>query len=587
MDLYLLLLSLICVLVLSAILLRLWYLRVYSARLRDHSDRKAADNAVILTPSEHSPALPAPFNNIPRSKSFTRFNILVFCVSLIIYLVTRFIGLDQFPITFFADEAASTVIAADLINNGLRYEDELLPIYFLNVDKYSLSATVYLQILPYLLFGKSILATRGASIAFSLVGVVGITLALKQFYRLPVWWVGALLFSATPAWFMHSRTAFEAPIATSFYAIFLYGYLLYRYRSPTAFPLVLLTAGLTFYTYNPARVTIIAALSLLILSDFSYHRENFRVIRRSWWLFILLSLPFIRFQLTHPFSSLDQLHLLNAYWIQPLSLGEKLVEMATQLTRGLSPLYWFFPHDQDLIRHTMKGYGHVLWITLPFFLLGLGIAIKHVRIPAYRAALIVLVCAPLGGAIVETTVTRSLHTLGPIILLTAIGLTAFLRWFPWTYRRYLALALTLLLLLSSISLYMMLDAIENGPTWYRDYGLYGMQYGSSQVFDEINALVEATPRARVIASPYWANGTSMLARFFMDDLTPLRWGVLGEILAQDLPIREEDTFMLLPEDYAQVVASDRIDGLTITSIIRYPDGQPGFWFAQVVPVNQP
>jgi hypothetical protein len=73
----------------------------------------------------------------------------IFVVSILLHLTTRFVGLEQFPITFFADEAAQTVIAAYLIEQGFQYEGELLPPYFLNVNKYSLSVTVYSQVFPY------------------------------------------------------------------------------------------------------------------------------------------------------------------------------------------------------------------------------------------------------------------------------------------------------------------------------------------------------------------------------------------------------------------------------------------------------
>jgi hypothetical protein len=54
---------------------------------------------------------------------------------------------------------------------------------------------------------------------------------------------------------------------------------------------------------------------------------------------------------------------------------------------------------------------------------------------------------------VETTVTRSLPVLGPLILLIAIGLSLVISRFPRSHRGYVALSLALLTLLSGISLY--------------------------------------------------------------------------------------------------------------------------------------
>jgi hypothetical protein len=123
--------------------------------------------------------------------------------------------------------------------------------------------------------------------------------------------------------------------------------------------------------------------------------------------------------------------------------------------------------------------------------------------------------------------------------------------------------------------------LKNGATWYKENGLYWMQYGAPEVFKEINAFVVNSPEIRVIASPYWANGTSMLARYFMDDLDPLRWGVVEDILAQGYPIRSEDIFMMLPVEYEWARSSEKIEGIDLISTIDYPDGRPGFRFARI------
>ena len=103
--------------------------------------------------------------------------------AVIIYLAVRFIGLDNFPIYFFSDEAAQTVLAEKLIENDFRIDEEILPTYFYNVDKYSLSVSVYLQVIPYLIFGKSIWVTRGTAVLITLVGVASIGLMLKQVFQ--------------------------------------------------------------------------------------------------------------------------------------------------------------------------------------------------------------------------------------------------------------------------------------------------------------------------------------------------------------------------------------------------------------------
>jgi len=67
----------------------------------------------------------------------------------------------KFPIYFFTDEAVQTVLAADFIRDHfVNYAHEFLPTYFPNSSFYNLSVSVYLQIVPYLLLGRSIFVTR-------------------------------------------------------------------------------------------------------------------------------------------------------------------------------------------------------------------------------------------------------------------------------------------------------------------------------------------------------------------------------------------------------------------------------------------
>jgi hypothetical protein len=577
---------LIVILCISAYFLWRWFKQSSSQHQVDTLDQTRAEHQTGLGASIAALDLPSQLDNQRLLSSSGKIGALFFIAALIIYILTRFIGITRFPITFFADEAAQTVLAAELVQNGFSHEGIFLPTYFLNVDKYSLSLTVYSQVLPFVLLGKSILVTRGSSVLIGLAGVVAVSLMLKQIFKTPYWWSGTLLLAISPGWFMHSRTAFEAPMATALYAMFLFTYLLYLYHSPKFITLVIISGALTFYSYNPARVIVLATVVLLGLSDLRYHRENRRLILKYWWLILLCALPYIRFQFIHPFASVDQLFLLNSYWIKNIPLHEKILQFGNHLISGLSPVYWFFPNQEELIRHVMKGYGHLSWITLPFALIGLYIAFKHLRISAYRVLLIALVGSLLGATIVEITITRALPFIVPATLLTAIGLSVVISNLIRSSRVYLAVSLSLLIVLASMSLWMLNDALTNGALWFQDYGLNGMQYGSPQLFNEIKEIHEQSPDTMIILSPYWANGASMHSRFFLDDLNQLQWGVIGDYLAVDYPIDEDDIFIMLPHEYDMAQAHEKVEEIRVQRIVKYPDGNPGFYFANVALVER-
>ena len=77
----------------------------------------------------------------------------LFGFAIAIYLLTRLIGLDRYPIYFFTDEAIQTLSMADLM--AMNYRDSSgtwLPTYFRNGEYTNLGLSVYLQWLPLLLF---------------------------------------------------------------------------------------------------------------------------------------------------------------------------------------------------------------------------------------------------------------------------------------------------------------------------------------------------------------------------------------------------------------------------------------------------
>ena len=137
----------------------------------------------------------------------------LFLGALLVFALTRLIGLENFPIYFFTDEAIQTVQAASFLHNGFRDAAGILfPTYFQNGSYYNLSVSVYAQVLPYLLFGYSLFITRAVSVCIALSGAAAVGLTLKQIFKVRWWWVGTLLLAATPAFFLHSRTAFETVI---------------------------------------------------------------------------------------------------------------------------------------------------------------------------------------------------------------------------------------------------------------------------------------------------------------------------------------------------------------------------------------
>lgn len=507
---------------------------------------------------------------------------LLFSLALVLFLVTRLWALERFPISFFGDEAIQSVTAADLLAEGFKGpHGDFLPTYFENGGVFNLAVSVYAQVVPYALFGFSIFVTRATSVLIALTGVAAVALILRDAFRMRAWWIGALLLSITPAWFLHSRTAFETVLAVSFYAWFLYGYLRYRSGSTPWLFAAVVAAALAFYSYAPMQVVVVSSASLLLLSDARHHRRHARTLLGGLALAAVLSLPYLRFVYQHGFDASRHLHALNSYLVDPdLGTRARLGRFVDEYAQGLSPSYWYDPNGAgDLVRHRMKNYGHLLLATLPFLLAGVGVCLARLRSSAHRAMLIALVCAPLGGALTGTNVTRDLVIVVPAGLLTALGIDLALRplgRIAWPY-----VAVSLFTVLGAWQLFMLRDALVNGPTWYRDYGLYGMQFGGPQVGAAVSRRLDSVPEGRVVVSPVWANNTDRIVRLVTDDDVRVRADSIESWRFAKLPIPSELAFVVTHEEYGTIRRDVRFTSVEVLEVVDYPDGRPGFFLLRL------
>lgn len=528
----------------------------------------------------------------------------LFVLGLLVYLATRLIRLPDFPIYFFTDEAIQTQHAADLIANVFRAPDgTLLPTYFENGGQYNLSLSVYIQVLPTLLFGKSVWVTRGVSAIVSLLVPIFAGFILKDIFKIKSWWLAPLLAAIIPAWFLHSRSAFETVLMTSFYAGFLYFYLHYRQDHPNSLYPALICGALAFYAYSPGQVIIVLTGVLLLIADARYHWEHRRTALIGLGILFLSALPYIRFFLARDGATLQHLALLNTYWVKPFPLHEKLWMYVTRYLQGLNPCYWFWPNpsfleqvwpditlpswlfsnQRDLTRHIMKGYGHFLPVAFPLWAIGIVMSIRKFKKPSHRALLLALLAVPSGAALVDWGITRGMAFIVPSTLLTALGLAALLdwlrrktpKWQPW------ALPVAVCILATAFSFWMLNDSLLRGPTWYRDYGLSGMQYGGRQVFTRAAEIAQAEPQTTVLVSSTWANGTDVLMRYFADDLPNLKMGNINAFAAQYQPLDRSYLFVMTGEDLQFIGDSGKFTQVTIEETLPYPDGSDGFYFVRL------
>ena len=575
----------------------------------------------------------------------------LFYLSLGIYLLTRLIGLAQWPIYFFTDEAVQTNFAAGLVKGNFVWQNEFLPTFFNNAGQFEMNVSVYVQVIPYLIFGKSVFVTRAVSVLITLLGAAAIGWILRRIFRLPLWWSGVLLFSIIPVWFLHSRTAFEPAESITFYIAFLYFYMRYRNDKPWMLLPALVFGALSAYTYSPAQIITAATGGLLFLSDLPYHWRHKLIALAGFGLLIILALPYVRFLVLHPEGNSEQLAIVGSYWVNNHPLIEKLKLLFMEYLKGFDPRYWYLPYPpegvyQTIIRHLMKGYGHLALWTLPFTLAGLLLCLWNIHLSKFRTVLITLLAAPLGGAIAQITITRVLFMVVPSALLTALGVSwvlglferydgpelpdflavwreraaglvtvlpalrgtaagqtndlgvreFFRRWKNRTAQSasaslglarvpYLTIALGLFLILGSVNGYMLWDALVHGPTWYHDYSLYGMQYGGEQLTSALMKYKQDRPDANLIVSTSWANGTDEIFTFFLPDGVISSTDSIRSYIQNYIPINAQDVIVMTAEEYKTAQSSGRFAAISVLQTLPYPDGTPGFLFTHPVYID--
>jgi F0F1-type ATP synthase assembly protein I len=507
---------------------------------------------------------------------------LAFGVSAGVFAFTRFVQIADFPIYFFTDEAINTVSAETLLRNGLRdASGALLPPYFQNGQYWNLSLSVYVQVVATVLFGKSVEITRGASAFFALLGACALALTMKYAFGQRWWWLVVLFFGAMPAWFLHSRTAFETALMVAGYCGFLLFYLLYRTRNARFLLPAILCGAATFYAYTNGQAVMLVSGALLLISDARYHLKHWRVGLMGVGLIAVCALPYLRFRAEHPDAMLNQLRILDSYWFEPLSTPDKVARFVSEYAYGLSPMYWFLPNGRDLDRHKMAEYGHLgLW-TLPFFLAGIYVCLRNLKSPIHRAVLIALLAAPFGAAIAQVVVTRALAFVVPAAMLCALGAEWLIERIHAPRTHTLA-GIGAFVGLACISLWMWRDAVSNGPLWFTNYGLYGMQWGARQLFQvAIPAYLLNNPTQRLIVSPSWANGTDVFLPYFDVDTGRVTLRNIDHYIQRKQPLDPSLTFVMLADEVERANASGKFAPIKIERVIIAPDGSPQFNFARV------
>jgi hypothetical protein len=187
----------------------------------------------------------------------------------------------------------------------------------------------------------------------------------------------------------------------------------------------------------------------------------------------------------------------------------------------------------------------------------------------------------MGAAIVEISITRILMMVIPLTILTALGLSYCLQKLEEKIAAPRIVAWGLFSVLIFINIYMTSDALQNGPIWFQDYGLQGMQYGGEQVFSEIQKYRQDHPQTAILVSSNWANNVEAIAHFFLPDLYLVYIVPVDPYVSSYWPIDSDSMFVLTPDNFELAVKSHKFKEIQVEKMLSYPNGKIGFYFARL------
>jgi len=504
----------------------------------------------------------------------------------VLYMLTRLWAIDSFPVFFYSDEVNYVLFGEQIYERGLVGEDGSWPaIYVLwDTNRWGPAVGVYLYGLTALVFGKHIWVARATGALITLGGVLAVACILKDHFRSRFWWASILLAASIPAWFLYSRTVFDFVAAASLYAVFLLAYLRYRFHSSTSLGLAAVAGAATFYSNSNMMLVMGALAACLLVSDFRYHVLHRRIWLRTLPILALLAIPLVEFRILHPEAIRANLSSLASYWVEDLPLAAKLLRYVQTYLHGLSPTYWFAPEagTGTLPVQFIPGAGHLGFALLPFVGLGLFVAFRNLRSPRYRLVLLSALVVPAGSALDTIEITRVLAMVIPALLLSIIGLEQLGNWLKAIPQGVQTAAVAIVL--SVLGLARLVGAMVYGPTWPTDYGLEGAQFGAKVLYEgTIPALLAEDPETTLIMNTTWANNAHIYPRFFLSqsDQERVRFSNVRDYLDTILPLEPGTIIAMLPEEYADAVASPMLGRVDVIKTVYRPDGEPGFYFAHI------
>ena len=402
--------------------------------------------------------------------------LILFFLILVLAGFLRVYHLASNPVGFFCDEASIGYNAYLLFMTGRDEYGKVVPMFFKSFGVYRPPIFVYSTVPFVALLGLSELAVRIVSILYGMLTVtvmyfLGSAVAPKKKV-----YFGLLcsLIAATMPWLIHyNRIGFELNSYVAFFAITILLFLKSTRNARYIIP-AFIVSGITLYTYQAAHLLV----PLIIVGFLSIYRKSFvshkKIIIVGFLCFFLISIPLLYgFLNGQALARFTMVSVFSAH-LTPLQL---IARIGYNYIVQLSPSYFIIGEPTPITRHFINGLTPLLFVTIPFLLLGILKCAKTFWVKKSSQLLLFwLFIYPIAGAVTAEGPFTSRSIIGAplFVLFIAIGIEWVVR-LGKTHTRQMTIfilivAMIVLNLISFSRFYFIQYPLDSAGYWGWQYG---------------------------------------------------------------------------------------------------------------------
>ena len=338
--------------------------------------------------------------------------ILLFGLSLRLYHLT------DVPHGFFGDEAAIGYNAYTILHFGTDEYGRVFPLFFQSFGDYKDPLQIYFTSFFVLIFGLSEFSTRLPSVFWGVLTILGVYFLTCEIKKSHIAGLFAAFAAATMPWLIHyNRVGFELNSYACLWILTIYA-LVKAQKSVRFFYLASIFLGLTLYSYQPAKLLVPLLVIGWLLTYHHILKKHKHIIFQNTFVFLLFAIPMaISFFDATATARFGMVSVFSAH----LPLGQTLLRIISNYFYQLSPAFFLTGEHTFITRHFTHGLLPLLFVTLPFLIIGIFFLLRHIQKASSQFVLWALVLYPIAGAVVADPPFSSRSVIGAPLFAVFIG----------------------------------------------------------------------------------------------------------------------------------------------------------------------